>query len=68
MKNFIRDFDCYGHSPAEYVERVCNDCHTIVDRIGHGDESWDICPSCQSVENSHEAYVDENGEYVRKAE
>jgi hypothetical protein len=43
----------------EYI-LVCNDCGSEdIKRIGAGDESWDVCQDCRSVENCSEVELKE---------
>ena len=48
--------------PKTETKLVCNDCGCDqVETKKAGDESWDVCPDCQSVENSTE--IEFVGEY-----
>ena len=37
---------------------VCNDCGSDdIQRLSKGDESWDVCQDCRSVENCSEVEI-----------
>ena len=50
------------------LRTICDDCGSDdIERLSAGDESWDVCQDCRSVEHctEKEVIVNEYGELVK---